>query len=43
VLLENDAWRARGEAAREYVQSRHEFGAVIDKHIRIYESLLRPG
>lgn len=43
VLLKDDAWRARGEAGLEYVRSRHELQAVIDKHIRVYESLLRPG
>jgi len=41
TLLENDAWRPRGQAGYEYVRQRHELQAVIDKHVAVYESLLR--
>jgi glycosyltransferase involved in cell wall biosynthesis len=41
TLLSNDTWRARGQAGYEYVRDKHELQAVIDKHVAVYESLLR--
>ncbi|MGH8129906.1 MAG: glycosyltransferase, partial [Steroidobacteraceae bacterium] len=41
TLLENDAWRQRGEAGHEYVRCRHELQAVVDKHVAVYEAMLR--
>ena len=40
-LLSNDTWRGRGQAGYEYVRDKHELQAVIDKHVAVYESLLR--
>ncbi|MEX2149951.1 MAG: glycosyltransferase family 4 protein [Steroidobacteraceae bacterium] len=40
-LLENDKWRSRGQAGYQYVRDHHELQTVIDKHIAVYESLLR--
>jgi glycosyltransferase involved in cell wall biosynthesis len=40
-LLEAGAWRALGEAGHDYVRRHHELGAVIDKHVAVYEGLLR--
>jgi glycosyltransferase involved in cell wall biosynthesis len=39
-LLEGDAWRARGAAGWEYVRESFEIGAVIDRHMQVYRSLL---
>lgn len=40
ALLENDRWRERGEKGYEYVKKTHEFGRVVDEHIRVYEEVL---
>jgi len=40
ALLEADAWRAKGEAGWQYVKESFETHAVIDKHLRVYESIL---
>jgi len=39
-LLYEDNWRQRGEAGRKYVSEYHEHGAVIDRHMEVYEKLL---
>jgi glycosyltransferase involved in cell wall biosynthesis len=41
TLLENDAWRTRGQAGYQYVRDNHELQTVIDKHVAVYESLLK--
>ncbi|SLN61858.1 glycosyltransferase family 4 protein [Oceanibacterium hippocampi] len=40
TLLTGDAWRARGEAGRDYVSERFEEDRVIDRHLAIYRELL---
>lgn len=39
-LLIGDNWRRRGDAGRKYVSEHHELGAVIDRHLEVYEELL---
>ena len=39
-LLDDDNWRRRGELGRKYVSEYHEHGAVINRHMEIYEELL---
>jgi glycosyltransferase involved in cell wall biosynthesis len=40
ALLQGDGWRARGEAAYEYVRATHALDVVIDKHLEAYRLLL---
>ena len=40
-LLEGDRWREKGQKGFEYVKKVHAIDRVIDKHIEIYESLLK--
>lgn len=40
ILLENNRWRERAEKGYEYVKDTHEFGKVIDQHVRVYEEVL---
>lgn len=40
TVLENDHWRACGEAAYEYVRATHALDVVIDKHLEAYSSLV---
>lgn len=39
TVLENDRWRACGEAAYDYVRTTHALDIVIDKHLEVYRSL----
>jgi len=39
-LLYEDNWKRRAEAGRKYVSEHHEHGAVIDRHMEVYEGLL---
>lgn len=39
-LLDDDNWRWRGELGRKYVSEYHEHGAVINRHMEVYEELL---
>lgn len=41
TLLDNDSWRACGEAAYDYVRTTHALDVVIDKHLEVYRSLMR--
>ena len=36
-LLENDAWRSKGEAGWDYVRETFELAAVLDRHVAAYE------
>ena len=36
ALLENDAWREKGEAGWEYVRESFEIESVIDRHLQVY-------
>jgi glycosyltransferase involved in cell wall biosynthesis len=40
-LLEGDRWRERGERGHRYVSAVHEKKRVIDRHVEVYEGLLR--
>jgi len=40
-LLEGDRWRERGERGYRYVSAVHEKKGVIDRHVEVYEELLR--
>jgi len=40
-LLDDDRWRACGEAAYDYVRTTHALDVVIDKHLEVYRSLMR--
>ena len=40
-LLEGDQWKEKGEKGYDYVKKTHELSVVIDKHIAVYEGLLR--
>jgi glycosyltransferase involved in cell wall biosynthesis len=40
-LLAGDAWRAKGEGGRRYVQQHYELGNVVDRHLAIYQETLR--
>jgi glycosyltransferase involved in cell wall biosynthesis len=40
-LLDNDAWRARGEAGYRYVSEGYELGTVVERHIEVYRDLLQ--
>jgi hypothetical protein len=42
-LLENDAWRAKGEAGWEYVRESFEIESVIDRHLQVYQQVTAPG
>jgi glycosyltransferase involved in cell wall biosynthesis len=39
TLLDNDSWRACGEAAYDYVRTTHALDVVIDKHVEVYRAL----
>ena len=39
-LLADDAWRARGEGGRRYVQEHYELGNVVDRHLAVYREAL---
>ena len=41
-LLEDDAWRERGEAGWEYVRESFEIGSVIDRHLQVYQQFAGP-
>ena len=41
ALLEGDAWKAKGEGGRRYVQQYYELGNVVDRHLEIYAGVLR--
>ena len=40
-LLEDDRWRERGMRGRRYVSEVHEKKRVIDRHVEVYEGVLR--
>jgi len=40
TLLQNDAWREKGNAGWEYVRESFEIESVIDKHLRVYHELM---
>jgi len=40
-LLENDAWRQKGEDAQAYVSEKYGFDAAIAQHIEAYRRLTR--
>ncbi|HJX01934.1 MAG TPA: glycosyltransferase family 4 protein [Candidatus Humimicrobiaceae bacterium] len=40
-LIENNHWKKKGELGYQYVKKIHEVNKVIDKHIKIYENVLR--
>jgi hypothetical protein len=40
ALLTDDHWRARGEAAREYVHAYYETSRSRDHHLNLYRQLL---
>jgi len=40
-LLENDRWKYLGLKAYEYVKSTFEYNKVIDKHVSIYEEVMK--
>jgi glycosyltransferase involved in cell wall biosynthesis len=40
-LLKNDRWRSCGERAREHVRSTFELSTAIDRHLTIYNDLMR--
>ena len=42
-LLENDRWRQRGEAGHEYVKAVFATDIAMDRHMAIYQSLIRQG
>ena len=39
-LLENDRWQERGERGFEYVRENNDLNKVIERRIKVYESLL---
>ncbi len=39
-LLENDAWKAKGEGGRRYVREFYELGNVVNRHVEIYSELV---
>jgi glycosyltransferase involved in cell wall biosynthesis len=39
-LLENDAWKAKGEAGFAYVNEHHALEKVVESHINIYRSFV---
>ena len=39
-LLEKDRWKEKGKLGYEYVMQNHEYGKVIDRHIKLYEELI---
>ena len=43
ALLDNDAWRAKGEAGWKYVRETFEIEAVLGRHMRVYEDLMKKG
>ncbi len=40
-LLEGDRWRERGERGYRYVSAVHEKKRAIDRHVEVYEGLMR--
>jgi glycosyltransferase involved in cell wall biosynthesis len=42
LLLENNAWRRKGEAAHAYVSEKYGFDAAIAQHLEAYRRLARP-
>lgn len=40
VLLQDDAWRERGEAGFRYVREHYEPDIAVSRHVRLYESVL---
>jgi glycosyltransferase involved in cell wall biosynthesis len=40
TLLENDAWKEKGERGFRYVKETHELGKVIDQHEKIYKEVV---
>ena len=43
ALLANEAWRAKGEAGWVYVRDNFEIDAVLERHLRVYEDLMKKG
>jgi hypothetical protein len=41
--LANDAWRVNGAAGWEHVREKFEIEAVLDRHMRVYEELMKMG
>ena len=39
-LLEEDAWRDKGEAGYRYVRGRFELGNVINEHLQAYRAIM---
>jgi glycosyltransferase involved in cell wall biosynthesis len=39
-LLENDAWKEKGEKGYRYVKETHELSKVIDQHEKIYKEIV---
>jgi glycosyltransferase involved in cell wall biosynthesis len=42
-LLEDEAWKEKGEKGHAYVSEVHETGRAIDRHLEAYECLLEMG
>ena len=42
-LLANDACRVNGAAGWEHVREKFEIEAVLDRHMRVYEELMKMG
>lgn len=40
-LLSKNAWKERGKKGYKYVKETHELNKVIDKHVSVYEMVLR--
>lgn len=40
-LIENDRWEPLGEKGWEYVKQEHEYNKVIEKHIELYNNVLK--
>jgi len=40
-LLKGNLWKKKAELGYKYVKEVHEVGKVIDKHIRVYENVLK--
>ncbi len=40
-LLQDDAWRNRGEAGYAYVRARYDASVATEHHLRVYENALR--
>lgn len=39
-LLENDAWKEKGERGYQYVKETHELSKVIDQHAKMYKEMV---